>query len=160
MQGQRVGKIIKQRVERARKRREETGDRERQPDVALDRNAEKSRPPLVLADRKQRAAEWRSQQKTHQADRGGEDRQQEIIEGRTAFGNVQNEWGNSDCLAMEVAQAVKPAGDAVPTVSEVIPKLAKRDGAHREIDAAAAHDQKSKQVPANPPSSVPAAIAS
>src|ERR1700691_4304552 len=49
----RVGEIVEQRVERAGKAHEKAGQRERRPDVAFDRDAEKARPPLVLADRQQ-----------------------------------------------------------------------------------------------------------
>src|ERR1700722_13949492 len=48
---------------------------------------------------------------------------------------------------MEVAQSVKTAGKAVPAISQVVPELPEGDGAHREINAAAAHDQKPEQRP-------------
>ena len=59
--------------------------------MALDRNAQKARAALILADRQESPSEWRAQQKAHQPDRDGEDCQQEIIESRAALANIERE---------------------------------------------------------------------
>ena len=113
--------------------------------MPLDRNAEEARAALVLADRHQGAAERRAQHEPHQANGGGEDRQQKEIEPGLALGDIEREPAEADRLAMKIAQAVEAAGEIVPAIGEVIPELAEGDRAHGEIDAAAAHDQHAEQ---------------
>ena len=81
MQAARIGEIVDQRVERAGEAHEEAGQRERDPDMALDRNAEEARAPLVLADRDHGAAERRAQDEAHDGDGEREAEQHEIVEG-------------------------------------------------------------------------------
>ena len=80
MQRQRIGKVVEQRIERAGKRRKEAGDREREPDVAFDRECQEARAALVLADRAQGMAEGRADRRPIKADGDREDDQEEIVE--------------------------------------------------------------------------------
>ena len=80
VQAARIGEIVDQRIERAGKRHEEARQRERDPDVPLDGNAEEARAALVLADRNHGAAERRAQDEPHDADRSGKAEQHEIVE--------------------------------------------------------------------------------
>ena len=59
--------------------------------MALDRNAQKACATLILADRQESPSERRAQQKAHQSDRDGKDRQQEIIERGAALANIERE---------------------------------------------------------------------
>src|SRR5437868_2387533 len=144
MQRQRIGEVVKQRIERTGKRGEETGDRERQPDMVLDRDAQKARATFILADRQEGPSERRAQQKAHQPDRDGKDRQQEIIERAATLANIERERAKSDRFAMKIAQTVETTGHAIPAIGEIVPKLPKSDRAHREIDAAPSHDQEAE----------------
>ena len=80
MQPSRIGEIVDERVERSGKAHEKARQRECDPDVTLDRNAEKAGAALVLADRDHGAAERRAQNESHRADSEREAEQHEIIE--------------------------------------------------------------------------------
>src|SRR5580704_16374523 len=110
--------------------------------MALHRNAKEPGTPFVLADRQQSAAKRRTQDKPHQ--RGG-DGQKEVVELELVMLDIENERTYCDRLAVEIAQPVEATGKIVPAIGEVVPQLAERDGAHREIDAAPARDQKAEQ---------------
>ena len=68
----RIGEIVQQRIERAGRADEDARDYKRQPNMALDGDAEEARAPLVLADRRQRAAEGRGEKLRHDPDAEGE----------------------------------------------------------------------------------------
>ena len=109
--------------------------------MPVDRNAEKARAALVLADRQQGAAERRAQQRRHDPDRDGEKHQHEIIEGAVVAENVDFGEAEIDRHALPAGQPVIAAGDRVPAIGDEIEHLAEGDRHHREIDAAQAHDQ-------------------
>src|SRR6516164_6142327 len=145
MQAARIGEIIDQRVERAGKADEEAGQRECDPDVALDRDAEKARTPLILADCDHGAPERRAQNESHGADREREAEQHEVIEGIAVRQDVDREQAEVERLAREAAQTVVAAGDRAPLERDVVEHLPERDRHHREIDAAPAYDQRTER---------------
>src|SRR5581483_9643587 len=120
----------------------------------FDRNAEKASAAFVLADGEQGAAERRAQQETHQGDGDGEHRERKIVKCRFALGDIERQRAEADRFAMEIAQSVEAAGETVPAIGDVVPNLAEGDRAHCEIDAAP------NSVPASPPNSTPASMAS
>src|SRR6202166_3537312 len=118
MQRQRIGKVVEQRVESAGKRREEAGDREREPDLAFDRDSQETRTAFVLADGPQSMAERGADQQPEQSDGDRDDSQRKIIELGPARGDIESNCPEPDGLAMEMAQAVEAAGEVVPAIGE------------------------------------------
>ncbi len=80
--------------------------------MAVDRNAEKARAPLVLADREQRAPERRAQQRRHDRDGESKKKQHEIIESAIVVQDVELGKAEIDRQAMPARQTVVAAGDA------------------------------------------------
>src|ERR1700755_1859265 len=109
MQAAWIGEVVAQRIERAGKRHEETGQREGDPDMALDGNAEEARTPLVLADGNERVPERRAQNEGHDADDDGEADQHEIVERDVVVQQVDLEGAEIERLAREAAQTVVAA---------------------------------------------------
>src|SRR5581483_7775987 len=145
MQAAWIGEVVDQRIERAGERHEEAGQRERDPDVALDWDAEEAGAALVLADGDQRMAEGRAQDEAHDGDDDGEADQHEIIERPVVVQDVEAQEAELDRLARKAAQAVVAAGERRPLEGDVIEHLAEGDGDHGEIDAAAMHHQRAEQ---------------
>src|SRR6202047_3992961 len=120
MQAARIGEIVDQRIERAGKAHEEAGQREPDPDVALDGNAEEAGAAFVLADRDHGAAERRAQDEPHGADGKREAEQDEVIEVVSTGENVELEQAEIDRLAGEAAQSVVAAGQGTALAGEGI----------------------------------------
>src|ERR1700722_3668558 len=137
-----IDEVVHQREQRAGDADEETGDDPRHPDVLVDRNAEKARTALVLADRQQRAAERRAQQERHGGCRNREGRQHEIIERLVAVEDIESGKAEIKRLAMPGADAVVAAGEREPLKGDEKKHLPESNGAHGEIDAAQPHDHR------------------
>src|SRR6185437_2137379 len=118
--------------------------------MPLDRNAEKARATLVLADRDHGAAEGRAQDEAHRADRERKAEQHEVVEGEVVVEDVELEEAEIERLAMEAAQAVVAAGQRAPLEGDVVEHLAECDRHHGEIDATPAHQQQSEDGTAKP----------
>jgi len=105
-----IGEIVQQCVEGAGQADEEARDDPGQPDVPIDGNTEKARPPLVLADREQCAAKGRSQQRRHDCDRHRERGQNQIIEGLVIAEDVDGGKTQIDRHAVPAGEPVIAAG--------------------------------------------------
>ncbi len=141
MQAARIGEIVDQGIERASETHEQARQGEREPDLALHRDAEKARAALILTDRNHRAAERRAQDEAHDADGEGEADQHEIVERVGVGENVDLEGAEIQRLAREAAQPVVAAGDRAPLEGDVVEDLPEGDRHHGEVDAAPADDQ-------------------
>ena len=147
MQPARVGEVVDQRVKRSGKSHEEAGKREGDPDVALDRDAEETRPALVLANGNHGPPERRPQDECHDGHGDGKTKQDEVIKRIGVRQDIDREEAEIDRLAGEAAQTVVAAGHRAPLERDVIKHLSKRDRDHGKIDAAPAHEQHAQEGP-------------
>ena len=141
----RIGEIVEQCVERAGQADKQAGDDPGQPDVPVDRNAEKPRASLVFADRQQGATKGRAQQRRHDGDRYGERDQDQIIEGLVVAEDVDGGKSQIDRHAVPAGEPVIAAGDRVPAIGDEVKDLTEGDRHHGEVNAPQAHDQQADE---------------
>src|SRR3546814_3291656 len=111
MQRARIGKIIQQGIQGAGQAGEQTRNNEGDPDMALYRNAQKARTPLVFAYRQQGSPKRRTQDQCHDADRDREYQQHQVV---ISFGVTQY----VDLRKTQVYGQTRQAGQSVIARSE------------------------------------------